>query len=161
MTAIYAAANCPEQVLRAFLVDPPLYAPEVGLKTGLRDEREPFIGIREAAGKPASQLVEQGIPPMRAESMSKLDPATMQAVIDASAFPGWDTDALLRRIACPVRLEHGDRALGSAIYPGELERAVSQLKHCTVVHMAGTGHVPWFVDQRRFLADVAEFLDAD
>ena len=161
MTCVYLAANCPELVLRAFLVDSPIYAPEVGLKTGLRDEKEMFIGVRDAAGKPVEALVAQGVPPMRAESMSKLDPATMQAVIDASAFPGWDTDDLLRRIECPVWFEHGDRALGSAIYAGELERATSLLKHCTVVHIEGTGHVPWFVDQQRFLIEVTKFLDAD
>ena len=48
MASIYAAANAPELVKAAFLADPPLYAPE----TGLRDERIPFAMMREAAGMP-------------------------------------------------------------------------------------------------------------
>jgi pimeloyl-ACP methyl ester carboxylesterase len=155
MTAIYAAAHAPELVRAAFLIDPPLYAPA----GPLRDEREPFTAMIEMAGKPVAELVAGGMPPPRAEMVSKLDPGVMQMTVDQSGFAGWDTDAFLRAIDCPVVLEHGDRDQGSVIYPGEIERATALLHHGTLLHMAGTGHAPWFTDRDRFFAELTRFIE--
>jgi pimeloyl-ACP methyl ester carboxylesterase len=45
MTALYAAAHAPELVRAAFLIDPPLYAPE----GPLRDERQPLTSMIDMA----------------------------------------------------------------------------------------------------------------
>ena len=150
MTAIYAAANAPELVKAAFLADPPLYAPE----QPLRDEQIPFSMARDQAGKAAQELIAAGVPAPRAEMLSRLDADVLGMVLDQSAFAGWDTDAFLRGIECPVVLQHGDRpfaappgsppGMASAIYPGELERAVALIRKCQVLHIPGTGHASWF-----------------
>ena len=159
MTAIYAAAHAPELVRGAFLVDPPLYAPE----GPLRDEAEAFAATEKQAGKPVAELIAAGVPAFRADTVAKLDPGVMTAVLDRSGFEGWDTDAYLRAMECPVVLEHGDRdaagGMASAIYPGELERAVPLIRNCTVLHMAGTGHIPWLTQEQRFYDELRRFID--
>lgn len=154
MAAICAAAHAPELVLTAFLADPPLYAPEAPL----RDEREPFARVAEQAGRPVEELEREGVPPLRAEMVSRLDPAVMRMTLDGSAFEGWDTDAYLRKIQCPVLLEHGDRERGSVIYPGEIERAMMHLRDVRVLHLAGTGHMPWIAGEADFFAELRRFI---
>jgi len=159
MTAIYAAAHAPELVRGAFLIDPPLYAPE----WPLRDEAGPFAETEKQAGRPAAELIAAGTPTLRAESVSKLDPGVMTAVLDQSGFAGWDTDAYLRAIECPVVLEHGDRegvgGMASAIYAGELDRALPLIRNCTVLHMTGTGHIPWLTQEQRFYDELRRFIE--
>jgi pimeloyl-ACP methyl ester carboxylesterase len=156
MTAIYAAADAPELVRAAFLIDPPLYAPQ----GPLRDERQPFAAMIDMAGKPVAELVAGGMPPEWAARVTKLDPGVMSMIVDQSGFAGWDTDAFLSRIECPVVLEHGDRDQGSVIYPGELERATSLIRGCTVLHLAGTGHAPWMNDRDCFFAELSRFVES-
>ena len=139
MVAIYAAAHAPDLVKAAFLIDPPLYAPE----GPLRDEAAGFAETQGLAGKTVAELLAGGMQPIRAEAISRLDGDVMRMVLDQSAFTGWDTDAYLRAIECPVVLEHGDREMGSAIYAGELERATPFIKNGRLLHLDGTGHVPW------------------
>jgi pimeloyl-ACP methyl ester carboxylesterase len=155
MAALYAAAHAPHLVRAAFLIDPPLYAPEVPL----RDERGPFTAMAEIAGRPMEELIEAGQPPPRAEMLSKLDSEVLWMTVDRRAFAGWDTDAFLRRIECPVVLEHGDRELGSVIYPGEHERAAANLKTGRLLHLPGTGHAPWLVNREAFYAHVQRFVE--
>lgn len=157
MTAIYAAANAPELVKAAFLVDPPLYAPQ----QALRDEAAPFATLEQQAGLPLAELLATGMPPIRAEALTRLDPGVMAAVNNQSGFEGWDTDALLDAIQCHVVLEHGDQDLGamaSVIYEGELERALSHLKDVRVLHMPGTGHMPWMGAEAEFYAELSRFI---
>jgi len=155
MTAIYAAAHAPDLVKAAFLVDPPLYAPE----QPLRDEQEPFAAVEKQAGKPIAELLRTGMPPFRAEAMTRLDPGVMTAVLDQSGFAGWDTDAYLRAIECPVVLEHGDREHGSVIHPGELERATPLLRNGRTLHLPGTGHLPWLTEEARFYEELRRFIE--
>jgi pimeloyl-ACP methyl ester carboxylesterase len=154
MASIYAAAHAPELVRAALLIDPPLYAPE----GPLRDERGPFAAVAAQAGMSVPDLIAAGVPPQRAEAVARLDPGVLNMLVDQSAFPGWDTDAYLRGIECPVTLEHGDRDLGSAIYPGEHERAITLIRHCTVLHMPGTGHAPWMLKPEEWQQAMRDFV---
>jgi pimeloyl-ACP methyl ester carboxylesterase len=157
MTAIYAAAQAPELVKAAFLVDPPLYAPE----QPLRDEAGPFAAVEQQAGLPLADLLATGMEPYRAEAITRLDPGVMNAVNTQSGFEGWDTDALLDAIRCHVVLEHGDRdieGMASVIHEGELERALSHLKDVRVLHMPGTGHAPWMSAGAEFYAELSKFI---
>lgn len=154
MTALFAAANAPELVRAAFLIDPPLYAPEVGL----RNERGPFSATASQAGTPATDLISAGVPAPRAEALSKLDATMMPMAVDSTMFAGWDTDAYLRTIECPITLEHGDNDLGSAIYPGELARASGLLRDVQVLHLEGTGHRPQLEAREVLLDAVRRFI---
>jgi pimeloyl-ACP methyl ester carboxylesterase len=161
MTAIYVAAHAPDLVKAAFLGEPGLYAPE----KGLRDDVIPMGAARELAGKPVPELVAAGLPPFVAAMRNKLDPEAMAMVIEGSAFAGWSTDDLLARIQCPVVLQHGDHSstdragMSSAIYPGELARAVAVIRSpCEVIHLAGTGHVAWLSQPEAWNLALRDFI---
>jgi pimeloyl-ACP methyl ester carboxylesterase len=157
MAAIYAAAHAPELVKAAFLVDPPLYAPE----QPLRDEAGPFAIVEKQAGLPLAELLATGMPPIRAEAITRLDPGVMAAVNNQGGFEDWDTDAYLDAIQCHVVLEHGDRnieGMASVIHEGELERALSHLKDVRVLHLPGTGHAPWMSAEAAFYAELSQFI---
>ena len=159
MTALYAAAQRPDLVKGAFLIDPPLYA-----QYGLRDEKETFEQRRDLAGKPFDELVAGGLPANQgAATVSKLDGNAVAAVLDGTAFDGWDTDTLLRAMECPVLLEHGERGSGkgvgaSAIYEGEIERATACIRQCTVVEIKGSGHIPMVQQPEEFNRVASEFV---
>ncbi len=159
MVSMYVAAERPDLVRAAFLIDPPLYA-----QFGLRDEKEPFEQRRALSGKPVEELVAGGLPANQgAATVSKLDGNALTYVLDGSAFEGWDTDTLLSRIECPVLLEHGERSIGagvgaSAIYEGELERAVPLIKDCTVIQIKGSGHIPMVQQPEEFMRVASDFV---
>jgi pimeloyl-ACP methyl ester carboxylesterase len=160
MMAVYAAANCPELVRAAVLIDPPLYAPMTGMAK--RDERPMFERARDMAGKPIDELLAAGLPERMTRSLSKVDGRTFAQLIDNSAAEGWDTDALLRLIDCPVLLQHGERShpgMGSALYAGEVERAAACLRNGTIFEIKGSGHVPMIEQPEAFYAAVARFIE--
>ena len=88
----------------------------------------------------------------------------MTMALDGSAFVDWDTDGWLKRVSCPVGLQHGDRpsqdrAGASAIYPGELERAVPLIRNVEVLHIPGTGHLAWLSRPEEWDQALREFIE--
>jgi pimeloyl-ACP methyl ester carboxylesterase len=81
LVAIYVAAKAPDLTRAALIAEPPLYWPE----SGMRDhDCEAMAGLHNA-GRPVAQLVEAGTPPPRAEALARLDPGTMEMLVDGSA----------------------------------------------------------------------------
>jgi pimeloyl-ACP methyl ester carboxylesterase len=136
MMAIYVAATRPELVRGIIVADPPLYLGE----TGLRNMQAPFELWRSLTGKPIAELVAAGQTEGRARTLNLLDPAVLDFILAGAFSEGWDSDALLRRIECPVLLQHGEQSLGSVLYEGEVERAAAHLTHVTIAELKGTGH---------------------
>ena len=87
-----------------------------------------------------------------------MDPDAVGHVLSGAFADGWDTDALLLEIRCPVLLEYGELALGSAIYEGELDRAKSQLADCMAVEIKGSGHIPQMQQTEQFYAVFSDFV---
>lgn len=155
MVTTRVAALHPDRLLAAVLVDPPLYVGEFGL----RDDRPVFEGMAAAAGRSVEELVDDGRPRARAELLAKLDPGTLLQILDGSALEGWDTDSHLLAMRCPTLLIHGERALNSAMYDGEPDRAASKLGDVTVFPFDGSGHNMHVEQPERFVEVVSEFLD--
>jgi pimeloyl-ACP methyl ester carboxylesterase len=159
MTAVYAAAARPDLVVGVMLIDPPLYA-----QYGPRDEKEAFEQRRALAGKPVDEVVAGGLPAHQgAANVSKLDGEAVAYDLDGRAFEGWDIEAMLQRLRCPVLLEHGERGVGeglgaSTIYEGEIERASALIKNCTVVQIKGSGHIPMAQQPEEFARVTADFI---
>ena len=109
------------------------------------------------------ELVAAGMPANQAATISRLDGNALTYVLDGPAFEDWDIDTLLRRMECPVLLEHGERGVGagvaaSAIYEGELDRAVPLIKDCTVVQIKGSGHIPMVQQPEEFMRVASGFV---
>lgn len=154
MTAIWTAAHHPDLVRAAVLAEPPLYVPERGPGDLLRGAESDV----EAAGRPVEELVAGGMIDGRAEQLAKFDGEALAAMLDGSALKGYETDALLVRIRCPVLLMHGEVERGSAILEGELERAASNIAHVEVVAIEGAGHNLHVEQRDAFVEAVRRFL---
>jgi pimeloyl-ACP methyl ester carboxylesterase len=155
MVTIRLAASHPARVLAAVLVDPPLYVAE----HGLRDDEAGFEQVAQIASRPVEQLVRFGMPRFRAEMLAQLDPAAMRQIVDGSAFVGWDTDHQLNSLRCPTLLLSGERALNSAIYEGELERARIAQRELRTASAQGAGHLIHVDQPEWFVSTVGAFLD--
>lgn len=149
--AIAAAAAAPEAVRAVVLEDPPLAAFR---HERLRDRPEyaRFSASRDlaASGQTVEELIaslasaQPGQDPValrsRAVSLSRLDPDVVTHVIEDRAKEGYDLDALLQRITCPVLLLQGNPAHGGALADVDAQRAASLLPHCTHVYLPDVGH---------------------
>ena len=113
MQAAMAAAEQPDFVRGAVLVDPALFFPERGLSDS---SRRGFEAAHATAGRPVEELAES-MPPAGAESRSLLDPHALEPWLDGSGGEGVATEDVLARIQCPVLLVHGDPAKGAYSNP--------------------------------------------
>jgi len=130
--ALGAAAEIPRLVNGMILEDPPLYAIE-----NTDFDFGPFPGMQKAAasGASADQIFAawRGEPWMTeafrrdyAESLTQLDPETLAVTADLSAPQGFDVDARLARVRCPVLLMRAGGP-GAALRPRDETRALSLL----------------------------------
>ena len=155
MVATRIAALHPDLVLAVILLDPPLYVREFGL----RDDQAGYEGIAARAGRPLEELRAAGLPPLRGRMLAMLDPGVPRQALDGSAFADWDTDAYLSAMRCPTLLIHGERALNSAIYEGDLDRATAKLSDVTVAGFQQAGHSVHREQPEQFIQVASEFLD--
>ena len=155
LMAIYVAATLPELARGIILADPPLYLGE----TGLRNMQAPMELWRSLSGQPVAELVAAGQTEGRARTLNLLDPAVLDFTVAGNFYEGWDSDALLRRIKCPVLLQHGEQSLGSVLYEGEVERAAAHIRHVTIAELKGTGHSALVANPDGLLALFSSFIE--
>jgi pimeloyl-ACP methyl ester carboxylesterase len=155
MMAIYVAATRSELVRGIVLADPPLYLGE----TGLRNMQAPMELWRSLAGKPVAELIAAGQTEGRARTLNLLDPTVLDFILSGALNEGWDTDALLQRIECPVLLQHGEQSLGSVLYEGEVERATAYIKYVTIAELKGSGHSALVANPDGLLTLFSSFID--
>lgn len=159
MIAVHAAAARPDLVVGVVLIDPPLYA-----QYGPRNEKEAFEQRRALAGKPVDEVIAGGLPANQgAANVSKLDGEAVAYDLDGRAFEGWDIDALLERLQCPVLLEHGEPGVGTGLaatmlHGDEVVRASGLIKNCTIVQIKGSGHIPMIQQPEEFARVVSDFI---
>ena len=134
MQAAMAAAEQPDLVRGAVLVDPSLFVPERGLSASRRG----FEGVRAQAGRPVEELAES-LPLAAAESRSLLDPDVMEPWLDGSVGAGVATEDVLSQVQCPVLLVHGDPAKGGVLEPEEVRR-ISELLRDVQIEAVDAGH---------------------
>ena len=76
----------------------------------------------------------------RAETMSRVDPSLVAAILEDRHVKGYDTDVWLRQITCPVLLLRGNPAIESALRDEDVTYMVERLQRCEIVHMQEVGH---------------------
>ena len=76
----------------------------------------------------------------RAETLSHVDPDVVLTILEDRHIEGYDTDALLRQIACPVLLIQGNPELGAALNDEDMKYMVERIQSCAIVHMQDVGH---------------------
>ena len=150
LTAIAVAAQSPTWIRAIMLGDPPFYFHNMMTKESA--EYKPFtelhhvLSTMHSAQEMNDYMVDQypNMEPQRrkarAETMSRVDPAVVAAILEGRDVENFDTDILLRQITCPVLLLRGNVALGSVLRDQDVTYMVDGLQHCEVVHMQEVGH---------------------
>lgn len=155
MVAIWAAAHRPELVKAAVLEDPPLYSGEgpPGMNARI------FQSGRDNAGKSVAFYLSTGVSQSYAEALARVDPAVYDEAIDDSIFTDWNTDEFLAQIKCPTLICKADSAKGSAIRPGQLERAAALIENVTTIQFPGAPHQVHNTQPAKFETDVSAWLE--
>jgi pimeloyl-ACP methyl ester carboxylesterase len=96
---------------------------------------------------------------LTAECLSKADPEVFTFILDERAVEGYDVDALLRQVSCPVLLLKGDPAL-MGLEDKVAERAVALLPHGTLVGIQEAGHNIHRTQPKAAVQAVAHFLES-
>ena len=174
IVAITVAAEASEAVRAVVLEDPPL----AGFRhQRLRDrpEYERFTTSRDLArsGRTVDELVaalrdlqpDQDAVALRARAtqLSQLDPDVLTLVLEDRAKEGFDLDACLRRLTCPVLLLQGNPALGGALADVDAHRAAALLTRGIYVRLPEVGHGIHADDQGQpitFCRLVHQFLES-
>jgi len=76
----------------------------------------------------------------RAQTLSHVDPEVVATILDDRHIEGYDTDALLRQIACRVLLIQGNPELGAALNGEDMIYMAERIQNCEIVHMPDIGH---------------------
>jgi pimeloyl-ACP methyl ester carboxylesterase len=157
LSALYAAALCPDLVLGLYLADPTLHS---GGGPGNDPGGSIFTLVQMFAGRPEEELLRVPfLPPMWRTPLSRLDPDAVRSIVDGSIYAGFSTEGLLGQVKCPVLLLHGDRRAGSGNEPSSFERARKQLKDAKIEHIPGTGHEAWLTQPEAFAKSIREFVE--
>jgi pimeloyl-ACP methyl ester carboxylesterase len=179
MVALQIAAQAPDSVQAVVLEDPPLYASgtrlsELGalaaseralpfskLLVAYRDLASSNRSLEEVASTLADIRPDMDAAARRAKTLLQTDPAVLTPILDGHEREGYDTDALLQRIACPVLLLQGNPTLGGQLEDRDAEHASALLAHCTFVRMPGVGHLIHEAPQPELFRRVAiDFLES-
>ncbi len=174
IVAIAVAAEAPEVVRAIVLEDPPLAAFR-HQRLGERPEYEGFTTSRDLArsGRTVDELAavlrdlqsDQDAVTLRARAtqLSQLDPDVLTLILEDRAKEGFDLDACLQRITCPVLLLQGNPALGGALEDVDARRAADLLMRGLYVRLPDVGHGIHAADQGQpltFCRLVHQFLES-
>lgn len=148
--AITVAAQAPTRVRALILGDPPFYFHN--LKTRDSVWYEPFVEMYQListmhSAQELDDYMAEHYPNMepqrrkaRAETLSHVDPGVIATILEERNLEGYDTDILLKQIACPVLLLQGNAALGSALRAEDVTYMTERIRRCEIVHMQDVGH---------------------
>jgi pimeloyl-ACP methyl ester carboxylesterase len=96
----------------------------------------------------------------RAKSLSQLDPGTLETVLEGRSSEGYDAEAFMRAIECPVLILQANPSLGSAMSDGEAESVTKLIRDCTLVRIEESGHDIHMTDPVGTLQRVLDFLES-
>lgn len=93
-----------------------------------------------------------------ATSLDQLDPAVMDAYHAGRLLDGYDPEALLPRVRCPVLLLQADPDAGGLMSDADVELATALLPDARHVKLHGLGHGLHVQDAAAVAAAVADFV---
>ena len=148
--ALTMASQAPACVRALILGDIPFYYHNLTIKETMW--YEPFVELHHVtssfhSAQEIDDYMAKNYPNMdqqrriaRAETLSHVDPDVVTAILQDRHIEGYDTDAMLRKIVCPVLLIQGNPELGAALREEDLVYMIERIRHCNVVHMQDVGH---------------------
>ena len=148
IVSIQVAAEAPETVRAAVLVDPRLgffrrrdtghqtFAALQGLAGSERSVEELALALAEVLPKRDAASLRA-----RAKTLSQVDPDTYAMMLDGRVFESFDPDAQLKRISAPVLLLQGDPSAGGSLEDRDVEQTAQLLPGC--IRCAVPGSWTW------------------
>jgi len=170
MAATVVAAKAQGKVRAVVLEDPPMFIAGVHPQTS--PARARFAAYRDMIQKRldrAEMMSElRRIYPkdddaahrFRVSSLRMLDPDVLTSDLEGRLREGFDPEALLKSIKCPVLLLQGNKAMGGALEDSDATRMVEWLRDCTLVRMTDVGHQIHTDFPERTVKMVNNFLEA-
>jgi pimeloyl-ACP methyl ester carboxylesterase len=150
MVTIAVAGQATRNVQAAIVEDPPLYTAGGRGPDPARLKRFELYRDLIRAARPQADMVREfkaALPGenaaalrFRAKSVSQLDPDVMTFAIEGRSRAGYDLDALMRSIKCPVLLLQGNPSLGGVMGDAEAQHALSLIQDCALVRIDDCGH---------------------
>jgi pimeloyl-ACP methyl ester carboxylesterase len=170
--ALHAAAHVPEKVRGLVLLDPPLFYRRKPLRdTSWFEWFEKVyaaIGDGGRTGEAIEASVRESFPDeapatlaARAERLTQVDPEALRTFMEHRHMEGYDLDAVLRSVRCPVLLIQTDPTLGSALEDPDAEYALALLPHATLVKLPGVGHMAHASKPGVLLREIEGFVKRD
>lgn len=95
----------------------------------------------------------------RAIQLRQVDPAALDPVLAGTLLTPDQPDDLLAQIHCPVHLVAAQSALGGALEPQDVQRAVAQMPHCTHAVIENAGHDIHLDQPEAFVRELKRFLE--
>jgi pimeloyl-ACP methyl ester carboxylesterase len=148
--AIAVTSLAPAYVKALVLGDIPFYYHNMTMKDTIW--YEPFTELHHVissfhSAKEIDDYMAEHYPKMdeqrrksRAVTLSHVDPDVVLTILEDRHIEGYDTDALLRQIACRVLLIQGNPELGAALQDDDMKFMVERIQNCDIVQMQDIGH---------------------
>lgn len=124
------------------LAELPLIAPHTGRVTRLGDIRD-AVALRFGA-----------------RCLKQVDPAVFEPLLACAWLNGYDLDALLAAVRCPVLLLQGDVAAGGMLIDDDAEKLEQRLADCTRIKLENIGHLIHWAQTETTLRLVVAYLEA-
>lgn len=149
MVALLLAARDDERQIRGIVLeDPPLYLSEFFQEwmwypyyPVAREALAVHADEAHIARELAARLdLAEADAAKEARNLLRIDPRIIHQVMERIVFSGFDAEALLERVTCPLLLLHGEWERGSALRPADVARVADRLPPGRVQCIAGAGH---------------------
>lgn len=95
-----------------------------------------------------------------AACLAQLDPQVLSSIVAGNWLDGFDSEAVLAAVRCPVLLLQADVAAGGMLDECEADRAERLLADCVRVRFPGVGHLIHWSDADATLRHVLSFLES-
>jgi pimeloyl-ACP methyl ester carboxylesterase len=95
-----------------------------------------------------------------ARCLKQVDPDVLTPIVAGEWLKGYDLDAILAGVRCPVLLLQGDMAAGGMLTDGDAERLASRLPDCARIKLEGVGHLIHWTQTEATLRLLIAFLES-
>lgn len=95
----------------------------------------------------------------RAIQLHQVDPAVLEPALAGTLLGSDEPDGLLAQVRCPAHLVAAQVALGGAMSEQDVQRAASNMPHCTYAVIEGAGHDIHLDQPEVFARELNRFLE--
>lgn len=95
-----------------------------------------------------------------ARCLSLLDPEVLTPLVAGQWLDGYNTDSIVKKIACPTLLLQADVAAGGMLSDPDADHIASLIADCTRVRLPGVGHLIHWMQTETTLRLALNFLES-